>query len=266
MKEKPYSIPITQSLISSYLKEVRKIKVMTHEREKELVRQVRAGNLTKREMDQIEEEMIYGNLRFVISIARQYQNQGVDFPDLVNEGNFGLVKAIRNFDWYQENRFISYAVWWIKQSILQCLNDNARTIRLPTNLVQELQKAKKEIDRKGGELDGKLANLPSMIELDMEVNEEGDSLFDIMKNENADMPDEVFNNKDIIKTKLIGLLTSLDERERAIIEDYYGISGTPRTLEDIGEDFDLTKERVRQIKQKALLKMRSNAQDLFEYF
>ena len=185
--------------------------------------------------------------------------------DLIEEGNYGLMKAIKNFDWNKDLRFISYAVWWVKQSIIQSLNDNARTIRLPVNVVQDLHRAKKEIEAKGGELEGKFASLPSMINLDMDINEEGDSLFDVIKNDEADMPDESFNTKDILRTKLLGLLTCLDERERVIVEDYFGLTGTPRTLEDIGGDFNLTKERVRQIKEKSLRKLRNLSNDLFEW-
>jgi RNA polymerase primary sigma factor len=209
--------------------------------------------------------LLEGNLRFVITVAKQYQNQGLDFPDLIAEGNFGLMKAIKNFDWYKDLRFISYAVWWVKQSILQSLNDNARTIRLPVNVVQDLHRAKKAIESNGGSLEPKFQGLPSMIDLDMNINEEGDTLFDIIKNEDADMPDEVFNSKDLLKSKLMGLLNSLDDREKVIIEDYFGISGTPRTLEDIGGDFSLTKERVRQIKEKALRKLRNDSSVLFDY-
>jgi len=263
MKENS-NIIINQEEISSYLKEIRKLPIMTHQREKELVSMVRNG-VNKEEKEKIEEEMIIGNLRFVIKMVKQYQNQGLSMGDLINEGNLGLVKAIKNFDWNQDNRFISYAVWWIKQSVLQSLNDNSRTIRLPTNLVQELQRAKKELEKYGKELTDKFTTLPSMIDIDREINEDGDSLFDIIENENASMPDAAFNTTDVLKTKLIGLLASLDERERIIVEDYYGMTGTPRTLEDIGEDFNLTKERVRQIKQKALLKLRSQADKIFEY-
>ena len=175
------------------------------------------------------------------------------------------MKAIKNFDWHKDLRFISYAVWWVKQSILQSLNDNARTIRLPVNVVQDLHRAKKAIESNDGTLDPKFQRLPSMIDLDMNINEEGDTLFDIIKNEDADMPDEVFNSKDLLKSKLMVLLNSLDDREKVIIEDYFGISGLPRTLEDIGGDFSLTKERVRQIKEKALRRLRNESSELFDY-
>jgi RNA polymerase primary sigma factor len=175
------------------------------------------------------------------------------------------MKAIQNFDWSKNLRFISYAVWWVKQSILQSLNDNARTIRLPVNVVQDLQRAKKEIESNGGKLDDRFQNLPSMIDLDMNINEDGDTLVDVIVNHNADMPDESFNSGDMLKVKLLNLLHILDEREKVIIEDYFGLSGTPRTLEDIGSDFSLTKERVRQIKEKALRKLRNESSILFEY-
>jgi RNA polymerase primary sigma factor len=265
MKEKNSGIPINQEEIQSYLKDIRKKKVMTPQREKELSTLIKSGELTPREIEEVNKELLEGNLRFVITVAKQYQNQGLDLADLIAEGNYGLMKAIKNFDWNKDLRFISYAVWWVKQSIIQSLNDNARTIRLPVNVVQDLHRAKKVIEAKGGILEGKFAGLPSMINLDMDINEEGDSLFDVIKNDEADMPDEVFNTKDVLRTKLLGLLTCLDERERVIVEDYFGLTGTPRTLEDIGGDFNLTKERVRQIKQKALRKLRNDVNELFEY-
>jgi RNA polymerase primary sigma factor len=265
MKEKNSGIPINQEEIQLYLKDIRKIKVMTPERERELSKLITSGTLTENEVKEINKELLEGNLRFVITVAKQYQNQGLDFPDLIAEGNLGLMKAINNFDWSKNLRFISYAVWWVKQSILQSLNDNARTIRLPVNVVQDLHRAKKEIESNGGKLDDKFQNLPSMIDLDMNINEDGDTLVDVIKNEGADMPDEAFNGKDLLKAKLISLLNVLDEREKVIVEDYFGLTGTQRTLEDIGGDFNLTKERVRQIKEKALRKLRNDCSVLFEY-
>ena len=215
--------------------------------------------------EKIESELLVGNLRFVITVAKQYQNQGLDLSDLIAEGNLGLMKAIKNFDWHKDLRFISYAVWWVKQSIIQSLNDNARTIRLPVNVVQDLHKAKKEIAITGKELELKFSSLPSMIDLDMTINDEGDTLVDMIANPNALAPDAGFNTKDMLKNKLISLLNVLDEREKVIIEDYFGLSGTPRTLEDIGGDFGLTKERVRQIKERALRRLRNESSELFDY-
>lgn len=265
MKEKNSGMPINQEEIQQYLKDIRKKKVMTPDREKELSSLMKSGTLTSDDVNKVHKELLEGNLRFVITVAKQYQNQGLDFPDLIAEGNLGLMKAINNFDWSKNLRFISYAVWWVKQSILQSLNDNARTIRLPVNVVQDLHRAKKEIESNGGKLDDKFQNLPSMIDLDMNINEDGDTLVDVIKNEGADMPDEAFNGKDLLKAKLISLLNVLDEREKVIVEDYFGLTGTQRTLEDIGSDFNLTKERVRQIKEKALRKLRNDCSVLFEY-
>jgi RNA polymerase primary sigma factor len=258
-------IPINQEEISHYLKDIRKLKVMTPEREKELAKRMLSPDITKQEKDLIQREIVEGNLRFVITVSKQYQNQGLDLSDLIAEGNYGLIKAIENFDWSKNLRFISYAVWWIRQSILQSLNENARTIRLPVNIVQELHRAKKELDREGVEIPDKFVSLPYTINLDNPLNEEGDTLIDIIANPNAAMADANLSNEETIKDKLIDMLSILDERERSIIEDYFGLSGSSRTLEDIGSDFNLTKERVRQIKEKALRKLRNESGILFDY-
>lgn len=264
MKEKNV-IPINQEEISTYLKEVRKLKVMTVERERELAQKMLSGNISKQEKEVIKKELLEGNLRFVISVSKQYQNQGLDLPDLIAEGNYGLMKAIENFDWSKNLRFISYAVWWIRQSILQSLNENARTIRLPVNVVQELQKAKKELETSGTEIPEKFVNLPSIVNLDSPLNEEGDTLMDVLTNPNAEPADSGLTTDQTLKDKLLSLLDVLDEREKVIIQDYFGLSGSTRTLEDIGNDFDLTKERVRQIKEKALRKLRNETGSLFDY-
>lgn len=264
MKEKNV-IPINQEEINSYLKEVRKLKVMTPDREKELAEKMLSGKISESERDEIKKELIEGNLRFVITVSKQYQNQGLDLSDLIAEGNYGLMKAIDNFDWSKNLRFISYAVWWIRQSILQSLNENARTIRLPVNVVQELHKAKKDLDSNGIELPEKFVNLPSIVNLDGPMNEEGDTLLDVVPNPNADSADSGLSTEQTLKDKLMSILDVLDERERVIIQDYFGLSGSSRTLEDIGNDFDLTKERVRQIKEKALRKLRNETGSLFDY-
>jgi RNA polymerase primary sigma factor len=264
MKEKA-GMPINQEEITHYLKDIRKIKVMTPDRERQLAERMLSDDVTEDEVKKIHKELLEGNLRFVITVAKQYQNQGLDFPDLIAEGNFGLMKAIENFDWSKKLRFISYAVWWVRQSILQSLNENARTIRLPVNVVQDLQRAKKELERGGDELSDKFANLPYTINLDKPLNEEGDTLVDILNNPNAELPDAGLSSEDTLKDKLISMLDVLDDREKIIIQDYFGLSGSTRTLEDIGNDFTLTKERVRQIKEKALRKLRNETATLFEY-
>jgi RNA polymerase primary sigma factor len=264
MKEKSM-IPINQDEINSYLKDIRKIKVMTPERERELSEKMMSEDVTEEEKNEIKKELVEGNLRFVITVCKQYQNQGLDLPDLIAEGNYGLLKAIENFDWSKKLRFISYAVWWVRQSILQSLNENARTIRLPVNIVQDLFKAKKDLEANGIDLPEKFSNLPSVINLENPLNEDGDTLMDILKNPNAEAADNGLSTEQTLKDKLIGLLDVLDDRERVIIQDYYGLNGSSRTLEDIGNDFGLTKERVRQIKEKSLRKLRHESSILFDY-
>ena len=265
MKEKNQVIPINQEEISTYLKDIRKLKVMTPERERELAKRMLSSDISKIEKDEIKKEILEGNLRFVITVSKQYQNQGLDLPDLIAEGNYGLMKAIENFDWSKNLRFISYAVWWIRQSILQSLNENSRTIRFPVNVVQDLHKAKKEQEVTGDELEDKFANLPYTVNLDSPLNEEGDTLIDVICNPNVDSPDSGLSTEKDLKEKLISMLNILDDREKIIIEDYFGLTGNTRTLEDIGNDFDLTKERVRQIKEKALRKLRHESGNLFDY-
>jgi len=256
---------INQAEISHYLKDVRKRKVLTPAREKELAKIMLTEGTPPDVIEQVHLELLEGNLRFVISVAKDYQNQGISLPDLIAEGNYGLLKAIKNFDWNKGFRFISYAVWWVKQSILQCLNENARTIRLPVNIIQELHRQKKQVGKEIEELNTKLALLPTTINYDRPINEEGDTLIDMIVNDNADDPEDAFKDEFNLKTELVKLMSGLDEREKNIIIDYYGLSGTPMTLQEIGDELSLTKERVRQIKEKALRKLRNDSYQLLEY-
>lgn len=265
LKQMSNGSPINQDEIQLYLKDIRKIKVMTPEREKELAVIITSEGCTEEQRERVYQELLEGNLRFVITVAKQYQNQGLDLSDLIAEGNYGLMKAIKNFDWGRDLRFISYAVWWVKQSILQSLNENSRTIRLPVNVVQDLHKAKKEAQKGNGELDSKYTQLPKTTGLDNHINEEGDTLIDLIENENSTSPDASFNNGDELKFRLSEIMNMLDDREKTIIMDYYGMSGSSKTLEEIGNDFGLTKERVRQIKEKALRKLRNESSTLFDY-
>jgi len=259
-----YTSHINQDEISHYLKELRKIPVITPAREKELSKIMLNPDVTQREIDRVHKELLEGNLRFVITVAKDYQGQGIDLSDLISEGNLGLMKAIKSFDWSRGLRFISYAVWWVKQSIFQCLNENSRTIRLPVNVVQEVQKAKKQ-DKRVEDINPRLSNLAHAITFDDHINEEGDTMFDLLEDTDAVMPDSSLDGKDIVKRQLLKIMDVLDERENAIVKDYFGITGTPRTLEDIGNDFGLTKERVRQIKEKALRKLRNESDAIFDY-
>jgi RNA polymerase primary sigma factor len=238
---------------------------MNAERERELAKVMLNPDATKREKDLVKKELIEGNLRFVISVCKQYQNQGLDLSDLIAEGNYGLLKAIDKFDWTKNLRFISYGVWWIRQAIIESLNDNARTIRLPVNIVQEYQKIKKVLNEFDNNTPKKFNNLPHTVDLDLMLNEDGDTLVNVIKNENADNPEDVFNTKLILREKLLNIIGILEDREKTIIEDYFGLNGSMRTLEEIGEDFNLTKERVRQIKEKALKKLRNESKVLFDY-
>lgn len=259
-----YTSHINQDEISHYLKELRKLPVITPDREKELASIMLDPNVTQQQIDEVHKELLEGNLRFVITVAKEYQGQGIDLGDLISEGNLGLMKAIKSFEWERGLRFISYAVWWVKQSIFQCLNENSRTIRLPVNVVQEVQKAKKQ-DKNVEEINPRLSNLAKAVTFDDHINEEGDTMFDLLEDEDAVMPDSGLDGDNVVKQQLIKIMEVLDERENAIVKDYFGIVGTPRTLEDIGTDFGLTKERVRQIKEKALRKLRNESDVIFDY-
>jgi RNA polymerase primary sigma factor len=259
-----YTSHINQDEISHYLKELRKLPVITPEREKELSKIMLNPNVTQQEIDMVHKELLEGNLRFVITVAKDYQGQGIDLGDLISEGNLGLMKAIKSFEWERGLRFISYAVWWVKQSIFQCLNENSRTIRLPVNVVQEVQKAKKQ-DKNVEDINPRLSNLAKAVTFDDHINEEGDTMFDLLEDEDALMPDAGLDGDNMVKKQLMKIMEVLDDRENAIVRDYFGIVGTPRTLEDIGSDFGLTKERVRQIKEKALRKLRNESDVIFDY-
>jgi RNA polymerase primary sigma factor len=256
--------------IQQYIKDIRKIPVISHEKQEEIFTLLKSKTTTKQEKEKLYNELVVGNLRFVISVAKMYQNQGMDIMDLISEGNIGLMKAAERFDPTSGFKFISYAVWWIKQSMMASLNDNARTIRIPSNLVQEAQKKKKEeisqedqfyIDKD----DVPATDLPYCIGLYSEINEDGDTLIDMIPNKNADNPEAFINSPEEIKKKVNLMLGVLDEREKIIIERYYGLTGVESNLEDLGEEFGCTKERIRQLRDKAIKKLRNESFGLLNY-
>lgn len=264
-------IPSTEE-IQQYIKDIRKIPIISHERQEEIFKQLNDSSLSKQEKNNLYNELIIGNLRFVISVAKMYQNQGLDIMDLISEGNIGLIKAAEKFNPTSGLKFISYAVWWIRQSIMASLNENARTIRIPSNLVQEAQKQKKkeEILEEDNFLFQEEANVPSnnlpyCVGLFNEINEEGDTLIDIIPNKNADSPEQILNSNEEIKKKVQLMLNILDERERTIIIKYFGLTGVESNLEDLGEEFGCTKERIRQLKDKAIKKLRNESFSLLNY-
>jgi RNA polymerase primary sigma factor len=265
------SILINTEEIQQYIKDIRKIPVISHQRQEEIFLRLKDKKIDKKEKEILYNELVVGNLRFVITVAKNYQNQGLDIMDLISEGNIGLIKAAEKFDPTNGVKFISYAVWWVKQSIIACLNENARTIRLPSNLVQEQQKNKKDevIDENNllisNQSDTVLGGLPYCISLFDEINEDGDQILDIIPNKNADNPENTLNTPEEIKKKVNLMLSVLDERERTIIEKYYGLTGIETSLEELGEEFGCTKERIRQLRDKSLRILRNNSFYLLKY-
>lgn len=261
----------TEDSVTKYFKEVRKSVLITQEEEIELAKRIKNGDQSA------VDALVKANLKFAISIAKDYVNQGLPLSDLINEANFGLVKAANKFDHTKGWRFISYAVWWIRQSIIQSLNDNARLVRLPTNVIHKLSALKKEIEKFEfinerqpiyGEIEDtskEMINLfytPKALSLNDEINEDGDELIDLLGSPDEE-PAILIDDK--LKNEIQNTLSILDDREKDIIECYFGINKEtePMTLEAIGDKYSLTKERVRQIKEKSLRKIRHNAHNLY---
>ncbi|MFN8341093.1 MAG: sigma-70 family RNA polymerase sigma factor [Cyclobacteriaceae bacterium] len=260
----------SQSL-DKYLQEIGKVDLLTPDEEVELAKRIKEG-------DQIAlEKLTKANLRFVVSVAKQYQNQGLSLGDLINEGNLGLIKAAQRFDETRGFKFISYAVWWIRQSILQALAEQSRIVRLPLNRVGSLNKISKTFS----ELEQKYEREPSPEEL-AEVLEvttaevvdtmkisgrhvsmdapfvqgEENSLLDVLENDSEETPDQGLMT-DSLRKEVQRALSTLTQRESDVITLYFGLNGEhAMTLEEIGEKFSLTRERVRQIKEKAIRRLR----------
>ena len=259
--------------INRYFKDVKKSEGLSTEKEQELAKRIQEGD-TK-----AIDELVEANLKFVVTIAKEFQGQGLPLPDLISEGNYGLIKAAYKFDHTKGFKFISYAVWWIRQAILQSLNDNARIIRLPTNVVNKIQQVRKDIEKfeflnereaiLGEEVNDKGDKFRKVatgsIILNDKINEEGDELHELIEDLTFKQEDNYYAIDTDVKFELDRILGVLDEREREIIECYFGVNieGEPMTLETIGERFKLSKERIRQIKEKAIRKLRHNVHGLY---
>jgi RNA polymerase primary sigma factor len=262
----------SQSL-EKYLQEIGKVELITPEEEVQLAIRIKQGDL--KALDRLTK----ANLRFVVSVAKQYQNQGLSLPDLINEGNLGLIKAAQRFDETRGFKFISYAVWWIRQSILQALAEQSRIVRLPLNkvgLTNRINKAFQQLEQEY-EREPSAEELAEMLELDTEevaatlsmssrhvsmdspiADGEDSTLVDVMHNPNAELADENIINKESLKKEIERSLNTLTERQQEVIRYFFGIGiDHPMSLEDIGERFCLTRERVRQIKDKAITKLRN---------
>ena len=259
--------------LDKYLQEIGRVDLITAEEEVELARKIKAG-------DQIAlEKLTKANLRFVVSVSKQYQNQGLSLPDLINEGNLGLIKAAQRFDETRGFKFISYAVWWIRQSILQALAEQSRIVRLPLNKIGSINKINKAFAR----LEQEFERPPTAVELaeslDMTLDEvkqslknagrhvsmdaplkEGDesssTMYDVLRLGDSPSPDDDLMTESLRK-EIERSLRTLTPREADVIRLYFGLNGEhPMTLEEIGERFDLTRERVRQIKEKAIRRLK----------
>jgi RNA polymerase primary sigma factor len=262
--------------LDKYLHEIAKVDLVTAEEEVELARRIKKGDAEALDL------LIKANLRFVVSVSKQYQNQGLSLPDLINEGNLGLIKAAQRFDETRGFKFISYAVWWIRQSILQALAEQARIVRLPLNKIGYINK----INRTFSELEQKFEREPSVLELacalelapkdikeslktsgrhlsmDAPINpdEEG-NMYDIILNDDIPEPDRELLIESLRK-EIERALSLLTYREANIVRLYFGLNGKhPHTLEEIGEAFNLTRERVRQIKEKAIKRLKHSTRN-----
>jgi RNA polymerase primary sigma factor len=264
----------SQSL-EKYLQEIGKVELITPEEEVKLAIRIKQGD--QKALDKLTK----ANLRFVVSVAKQYQNQGLTLPDLINEGNLGLIKAAQRFDETRGFKFISYAVWWIRQSILQALAEQSRIVRLPLNkvgLTNRIQKAYSQLEQQF-EREPSPEELADVLELDIEevtstlgiggrhisvdtpLSEgEDNTLIDVMENLNADRAETNIEHNESLKLDIDRSLKTLTERQKEVICFFFGIGvDHPMSLEDIGDRFSLTRERVRQIKDKAITKLRSNS-------
>ena len=264
----------SQSL-EKYLQEIGKVELITPEEEVKLAILIKKGDQTALE------KLTKANLRFVVSVAKQYQNQGLTLPDLINEGNLGLIKAAQRFDETRGFKFISYAVWWIRQSILQALAEQSRIVRLPLNkvgLTNRISKAYSQLEQEF-EREPTPEELAFLLDIDAEeiaatlgvaarhvsmdqplADGEDSTLIDVLINKDAKGTDDQLAVKDSLHTEIERSLSTLTERQKEVVRYFFGIGiDHPLSLEDIGERFSLTRERVRQIKDKAINKLRTTS-------
>ena len=256
--------------LDKYLQEIGREELISVEEEVELAQRIRKGDQAALE------KLTRANLRFVVSVAKQYQNQGLSLPDLINEGNLGLIKAAEKFDETRGFKFISYAVWWIRQSILQALAEQSRIVRLPLNQVGSLNKINKALQKfeQDNERLPSPDELADILEIPRDkiadtlrvsgrhvsvdapfVDGEDNNLLDVLVNSDSPNADRGLVNESLNK-EIERALSTLTERERDIVKDFFGIGTQEMTLEEIGEKFGLTRERVRQIKEKAIRRLR----------
>ncbi|HBT86199.1 MAG: RNA polymerase sigma factor RpoD/SigA [Fermentimonas sp.] len=259
--------------LDKYLQEIGREDLITVEEEVELAQAIKKGDR------QALEKLTRANLRFVVSVAKQYQNQGLSLPDLINEGNLGLIKAAEKFDETRGFKFISYAVWWIRQSILQALAEQSRIVRLPLNQVGSLNKISKAFQKfeQENERRPSAEELSAVLDIPVEkvndslkvsgrhismdapfVEGEDNSLLDVLVNDDAPVADRTLINESLQK-EIDRALSTLTERESDIIKMFFGIGCQEMTLEEIGDKFQLTRERVRQIKEKAIRRLRQDS-------
>lgn len=258
--------------LEKYLQEIGHEELLTPEQEVELAQRIKKGDR------EAQEKLVKANLRFVVSVAKQYQNQGLSLDDLINEGNLGLIKAAEKFDETRGFKFISYAVWWIRQTILQAIAEQSRIVRLPLNQVGSVNKVNKMASKFEQENERKpnVDELAASTDLSAEkvedalnlsgrhvsmdapfAGDETNTLIDVLPNQNIPAADEELV-KQSLKDEIANALAVLSEKERNIVESFYGINGPELTLEEIGNKYGLTRERVRQIKEKAIRHLRHN--------
>lgn len=247
---------ITDESFKMYSKELNKLKPMNTKREKEIRQLMVDPNTSEEQKKQLRDEIVKGYLRYVISEASKLRYTGIEMVDLIGEGNYGLMKAIEQFDWTSGNKFTTYAYHWIRAQMLACVYNDARMIRLPMNIAQDLHKQIKNLNENNVELDNVMANLPTTTDLFRTIgDDENNTLVDVIKNTNAQIPDEAYSVKDSVNL----LLSKLTEREQKIIKWSFGIEGIEMDTAEIAEELKMNKESIRVIRLKALDKMKSFA-------